>query len=72
MVSTKPALAQFISLFTTEKKSSFDRQNYTSIQVFLFKISEKKENVVKKFVLKEKLHFVNFSVNEFKIHEYGA
>ena len=35
VVSTKPALAQFFSLFTTGKKSSFDRPNYTSIQIFL-------------------------------------
>ena len=29
VVSTTPSLAQFISLFTTGKKSSFDRPNYT-------------------------------------------
>ena len=40
VVSTKPSLAQFVSFFTTEK-SSFDRPNYTSIQVFQFKISVK-------------------------------
>ena len=43
VVSTKPSLAQFISLFTTGKKSSFDGPNYTSIQVFHFKISVKKK-----------------------------
>ena len=42
VVSTTPSLAQFISLFTTGKKSSFDRLNYRSIQVFHFKISVKK------------------------------
>ena len=43
VVSTMPSLAQFISLFTTGKKSSFDRLNYRSIQVFHFKISVKKK-----------------------------
>ena len=43
VVSTTPSLAQFISLFTTGKKSSFDLRNYTSIQVFHFKISVKKK-----------------------------
>ena len=43
VVLTTPSLAQFISLFTTETKSSFDRPNYTSIQVFHFKISVKKK-----------------------------
>ena len=43
VVSTKPSLAQFISLFTTGKKSSFDRPNYISIQVFHSKISVKKK-----------------------------
>jgi len=42
VVATKPSLAQFISLFTKEK-SSFDRPNYTSTQVFHFKISVKKK-----------------------------
>ena len=42
--STTPSLAQFISLFTTGKKSSLDRLNYyRSIQVFHFKISVKKK-----------------------------
>ena len=49
LVSTNPSLAQFISLFTTGKKLSFDLSNYTSIQVFHFKITVKK-NVEKKFV----------------------
>ena len=31
VVSTMPPLAQFISLFTTGKKSSLDLPNYTSI-----------------------------------------
>ena len=43
VVLTKSLLAQFISLFTTGKKSSFDRPNYTSIQVFHFKTSDKKK-----------------------------
>ena len=43
VVSITQSLAQFISLFPTEKKSSFDRPNYTSIQVFHFKISIKKK-----------------------------
>ena len=43
VVSTTPSLARFISLFTTGKKSSFDRLNYRSIQVFHFKISVKKK-----------------------------
>ena len=38
VVSTTPSLAQFISLFTTGKKLSFDRLNYRSIQVFHFEI----------------------------------
>ena len=32
VVSTKPSLTPFMSLFTTRKKSSFDRPNDTSIQ----------------------------------------
>ena len=43
VVWTKPSLAQFISLFTTER-SPFDRPNYTSTQVFHFKISVKKKS----------------------------
>ena len=43
VVLTTPSLVQFISLFTTGKKSSFDRLNYRSIQVFHFKISVKKK-----------------------------
>ena len=43
VVSTTPSLAQFISLFTMGKKSSFDRLNYRSIQVFHFKISVNKK-----------------------------
>ena len=42
VVSTTPSLSQFISLFTTGKKSSLDRPSYTSIQVFHFKICVKK------------------------------
>ena len=41
VVSTKPSLAQFISIFTTGKNSSLDRPNHTSIQFFHFKISVK-------------------------------
>ena len=40
VVSTKPSAIYFT--FTTGKKSSFDSPNYTSIQVFQFKISVKK------------------------------
>ena len=43
VVSITQSLVQFISLFTTGKKSSLDRPNYTSIQVFHFKISVKKK-----------------------------
>ena len=43
VVSTTPSLAQFISLFSTGKKSPFNRPNYRSIQVFLFKISVMKK-----------------------------
>ena len=43
VVSTTPSLPQFISLFTTRQKSSFDRLNYRSIQVFHFEISVKKK-----------------------------
>ena len=43
VVSTTQSLAQFISLFTTGKKSSFDRLNYRSIQLFHFKISVRKK-----------------------------
>jgi len=34
VVSTEPSLAQLISLFTTGKKSSFDRPSYISIVKF--------------------------------------
>ena len=43
VVSTTPSLAQFISLFAKEK-SFFDCPNYTSTQVFHFKISVKKKS----------------------------
>ena len=43
VVSTTLSLAQIISLFTTGKKTSFDRLNYRSIQVFHFKVSVKKK-----------------------------
>ena len=43
VISTTPSLAQFISLFTTGKKSSFDRLNYRSIQIFHFEISVTKK-----------------------------
>ena len=42
-VSTTPSLAQFNSLFTTGKNTSFDRPNYRSVQVFHFKISVTKK-----------------------------
>ena len=41
VVATKQSLVQFISLLTTGKKYSFDRPNYTSVQVFHFNISVK-------------------------------
>ena len=53
MVSTMPSLAQFISLFTTRKKSSFDRPNNTSFQVFL-----SRQNAENKFVLTNKFFLV--------------
>ena len=37
VVSITPSLAQFISFFHNGEKSSLDRPNYTSIQVFHFK-----------------------------------
>ena len=43
VVATTLSLTQFIPLFTTGKKSSFDRLNYRSIQVFHFEISVKKK-----------------------------
>ena len=43
VVSTTPSLAQFILLFSTGKKLPFNRPNYRSIQVFLFKISVMKK-----------------------------
>ena len=56
VVSTTPSLAQFISLFTTGKKSSFDRLNYRSIQVFDLRFLSRK-NVEKKFLLTNKIFF---------------
>ena len=53
VVSTKPSLAQFISIFITGKKSSFDRLNYRSIQVFHLRFLSRKI-VEKKFVLTSK------------------
>ena len=43
LVSITPSLSQFISLFTTGKKSSLDRPSYTSIQVSHFKFCVKKK-----------------------------
>ena len=60
VVSTRPSLAQFISIFTTGKKMSFDRPNCTSIQVFHFKISVKKKRR-KKFVSTNNFLFRNFT-----------
>ena len=57
MFSTTPSLAQFISLFTTGKKLSIDRPNYTSIQVFTLRFLSRK-NVEKKFVLISFFFFV--------------
>ena len=54
MVSTEPLLAQFISLFTTGKNRLSIVQNHTSIQVYHFKISFKKN----KFVSTDKIFFV--------------
>ena len=60
VVSTKPSLVQFISLFTMGKKSSFDRPNYTSIQVFHLTISVKKKHRKEIHFDKQKF-FCNFS-----------
>ena len=57
VVSTTPSLARFISLFPTGKKSSFDRLNYRSIQVFTLRFLSRK-NVEKKFLLTNKIFFV--------------
>ena len=43
VVTTTPSLSQFISLFTTGKKSSLDRPSYASIEVFHFMICVKKK-----------------------------
>jgi len=43
VVSITPSLVQFISLFKTRKKSSFDRPNYRSVQNFHYKISVQKK-----------------------------
>ena len=43
VVLTTPSPAQFLSLFSTGKKSPFNRPNYRSIQIFLFKISVMKK-----------------------------
>ena len=61
VVSTKPSLAQFMSLFTTGKTSPFDRPNFRSIQVFHFKISVTKKTENKKLVLINKYFFRNFN-----------
>lgn len=53
VVSIKPLLAQFISLFTAGKKSSIDDPNDASIQVFHFNISFK-EKRRKEIVLTKK------------------
>ena len=60
VVSTTPSLAQFISLFSTGKKSPFNPPNYRSIQVFLFKISVMKKRR-KIFVLTKKFFFHNLN-----------
>ena len=60
VVSITPSLTQFILLFATGKKSSFDRPNYRSIQLFHFKISVKK-NVEKKYILTGKNFFYNLN-----------
>ena len=64
VVSTTPSLAQFISLFTTGKKSSFDRLNYRSIQVFDFKISVKKKRRQTKFFFVAWIKFVACALRE--------
>ena len=56
VVSTTPSLAQFISHFTTGKKSSFDRLNYRSIRVFTLRFLSRK-NLEKKFLLTNKIFF---------------
>ena len=46
VVSIKPLLAQFITLFTAGKNCLSILKNYTSIQVFHFKISVKTKFVL--------------------------
>ena len=53
VVSTKPSLAQFISLLKMGKESSFDRLNYRSMQVFHLRFLSRK-NVEKKIILTSK------------------
>ena len=48
VVSITPSLAQFISVFTRGKKSSFDRPNYRSVQVFQFTVRFLSRNDVEK------------------------
>ena len=60
VVSSKPSLAPFIPLFTTGKKSSFDRANYITIQVFHFKISVKKKRR-KEICFDKQFFFRNFN-----------
>ena len=62
VVSTTPSLAQFISLFTNRKKSSFDRLNYRLIQVFHFKISVKKKRR-KEIPIDEQISFSELESN---------
>ena len=47
--------------FNNGKKSSVDLTNYTSIQIFHFKIPVKKKNVENKFVLRDKNFFRTFN-----------
>ena len=58
VVLITPSLVQFISVFTTGKKSSFDRLNYRSIQVFHFRISVKKKR--RKEMPIDKQHFFSY------------
>ena len=64
LVSTNPSLAQFISLFSTGKKSSFDLSNYTSIQVFHFKITVEKKFVFIIFFYVTSIQFVACALPE--------
>ena len=58
VVSTKPSLAQFISLFTTGKNRLSVVQITHQCKFFTLRFLSKKKNVEKKFVLTNKIFFV--------------